>query len=214
MRRITDREQVEAALRRSGCAELLAEFADELFLLVYEAGEFPSSPLDDRGLFQVVVEGRVEIYCIRDDGTVQSVTASAGEEFILGDIELFRENPESIYAEAVSEVTCLALLVDPVRERLMSSNTFLRGIASSLAGKMAQMTAFEFSSDSLRERVLTYLRYKCPDGVLRGVEQGAFHLRCSARQLQRVLNQLRDEGEVERVGKGTWRLAERGERRE
>ena len=59
---------------------------------------------------------------------------------------------------------------------------------------------------SLKQRVLTYMKYKCGNGELRGLQQAAFHLNCSARQLQRILNQYEAEGKVEKIGKGAYRL--------
>ena len=50
------------------------------------------------------------------------------------------------------------------------------------------------------------MRYKCPEETLSGLERETFRLHCSARQLQRVLNQLAAEGRVEKTGKGRYRL--------
>ena len=61
---------------------------------------------------------------------------------------------------------------------------------------------------SLTERVMSYMKYKCDYGVLKGIEQAAFHLHCSARQLQRVLNQSESAGLVKKIGKGTYKLCE------
>ena len=59
---------------------------------------------------------------------------------------------------------------------------------------------------SLTERVMSYMKYKCEDGTLKGIERAAFHLHCSARQLQRILNEREAAGAVKRLGKGTYRL--------
>ncbi len=50
------------------------------------------------------------------------------------------------------------------------------------------------------------MKYKCEDGTLKGIERAAFHLHCSARQLQRILNEREAAGAVKRLGKGTYRL--------
>ncbi len=49
---------------------------------------------------------------------------------------------------------------------------------------------------SLTERVMSYMKYKCDNETLKGIEQAAFHLHCSARQLQRILNQSEAAGLV------------------
>ena len=55
-------------------------------------------------------------------------------------------------------------------------------------------------------RVLSYMKYKCDDETLKGIEQAAFHLHCSARQLQRIINQSEINGFVKKIGKGTYKL--------
>ncbi len=70
------------------------------------------------------------------------------------------------------------------------------------------MAAFDAAPASLTERVLSYMKYKCDDETLKGIEEAAFHLHCSARQLQRILNQGEAAGVVKKLGKGTYRLTE------
>ena len=50
------------------------------------------------------------------------------------------------------------------------------------------------------------MKYKCNDETLKGIEQASFHLHCSARQLQRILNQSETAGLVKKLGKGTYKL--------
>ena len=71
---------------------------------------------------------------------------------------------------------------------------------------MATITALDAAPGSLSQRVLFYMRHKCPSGMLKGLEREAFHLHCSARQLQRILNQLEQQGKVVKTGKGAYRL--------
>lgn len=59
---------------------------------------------------------------------------------------------------------------------------------------------------SLTERVMSYMKYKCDNETLKGIEQAAFHLHYSARQLQRTLNQSEAAGLVKKLGKGTYKL--------
>ena len=83
---------------------------------------------------------------------------------------------------------------------------FLELICKSLSAKMGAMMTMEAAPASLTERVLSYMKYKCADQTLKGIEQAAFHLHCSARQLQRILNQSEAAGFVEKAGKGTYKL--------
>lgn len=45
-----------------------------------------------------------------------------------------------------------------------------------------------------------------PGGILKGSEREAFHLHCSTRQLQRILNQFEQQGKVVKMGKSAYRL--------
>ena len=45
----------------------------------------------------------------------------------------------------------------------------------------------------------SYMKYKCNDETLKGIERAAFHLHCSARQLQRILNQIEAAGLVKKL---------------
>ncbi len=89
---------------------------------------------------------------------------------------------------------------------MLSNNKFLELICSSLASKIGAITAIDVAPASLTERVMSYMKYKCCDETLKGIEQAAFHLHCSARQLQRILNQGVAAGSVIKLGKGTYKL--------
>ena len=205
MKGIHDPAAVEACLRACRFGKVLEAQRTELFLLEYEKGELVTAPHFEERLFQVVVHGSLVISFIRDDGARYSL--SSGEaDYILGDMDLFLPSAGSIYTEAAEPLLCLALSLDQNREALLESNSFLRLICGSLTAKMAAITALDAAPGSLTDRVLSYMRFKCQGGVLRGLEREAFHLHCSARQLQRIVNQLAAEGKVVRIGKGAYRL--------
>lgn len=71
---------------------------------------------------------------------------------------------------------------------------------------MESVTTLDAAPASLRQRVLVYMKYKCK-GELKGLQQAAFHLNCSTRQLQRILNQHEADGIVVKTGKGAYKLA-------
>ncbi len=60
--------------------------------------------------------------------------------------------------------------------------------------------------DRLRERLYACMVYKCEGRRLKGVEKAAFHLHCSPRQLQRILNDLVRDGVARKTGKGAYEL--------
>lgn len=206
MEKIYDPRSVASWLEKSQYRLILAEWKSQLLLLSYEKGELVTSPMPEERWFQVVVQGSLNIYFIRDDGGCYSLSTGK-TDYILGDMDLFHSNMSSIYTEAAEPLLCLALSIDRNRQALLADNLFLQMVCRSLTGKMAAITALDAAPGSLSERVLFYMRYKCPGGVLKGLEREAFHLHCSARQLQRILNQLEQKGKVIKAGKGTYCLA-------
>ena len=205
MKKIFERQAVESALQLSPYRHILEEFLPELFLISYGKAELVTSPFPEEKLFQVVVHGSLNIYFIRDDGASYSLSSGKAGN-ILGDMEFFRPETKSIYTEAAEDSLFLAISIDKNRDMLMASNGFLQLLCSSLSRKLELITAMDAAPASLSDRLISYMKYRCPQGTLKGLEREAFHLHCSARQLQRILNRLEQEGQVEKLGKGCYRL--------
>ena len=209
MKRIYDKAKISAAISNSRYREVLEALDGKLsggfFLIEYETGEFVCAPDANNELFQIVVSGLVSIYFIRNDGSSYSL-ASSESDVIIGVSELFDIENAGVFAEANGKVTCLCFLMNENREKLLDNNLFLRMIAKSSSIILDVVTKKEAVPTSLKERLLAYMHYKCPDKILRGVEKVAFQLHCSPRQLQRVLNELTDCGGTEKIGKGAYRL--------
>lgn len=205
MRKSYDQALIEACLRQTKYEAAMRSLQKNLFVVQYQKGEFATSPLQSENLFQIVVQGSLNIYFIRDDGSVHSLS-NGGENYLLGEMEVFSPQINNVYAEAVEDLTCLAVSIEKNREELLGNCLFLQLICESLTEKMQSITTIDAAPVSLKQRVLTYMKYKCGNGELRGLQQAAFHLNCSARQLQRILNQYEAEGKVEKIGKGAYRL--------
>lgn len=205
MKKIYDKEKIAACLSHSRYYEVLASLNVDFYLIKYEKGELVCSPFQRELLFQIVEQGSIDIYFIRDDGTRYSLSKGAADYF-LGDMDIFYPKSNNIYAEAAESLTCISFSIEQNKEILLSNAKFLELICVSLASKIGTMTTMDAAPASLTERVLSYMKYKCSSETLKGVEQAAFHLHCSARQLQRILNQCETAGLVEKLGKGTYRL--------
>lgn len=205
MERIYEKEIIESCIAKSKYHAVLRPLGLDYYLTKYEKGELVSSPFQNETLFQIVEQGSINIYFIRGDGTRYSLS-NGTTDYFLGDMELFYPKSSNIYAEAAESLSCISFSIEKHRELLLSNNGFLKLICKSLSAKLRTMAAMDAAPATLAERAMSYMKYKCRDGTLKGVEQAAFHLHCSARQLQRILNQLEDNGEVEKLGKGTYRL--------
>lgn len=209
MKKIYDAKSIDYYLKKTGYEAVLKDLKKKIFLIRYEKGEFVTAPFLKEQWFQIVVLGTLNIYFIRDNGERYSL--STGKKgYILGEMELFSKNSWNIYTEAAEPLLCLALSVSENREELLDNSGFLQIICKSLSEKLASLTALDAAPCSLQQRVLSYMKYKCERGILKGIEKEAFHLHCSSRQLQRVLNELEREGKVEKIGKGTYILRDKG----
>lgn len=205
MERIYDKKRIAAYIAKSKYHAVLDSLDVEFYLIKYEKGEFVSSPFQKECLFQIVEQGSINIYFIRDDGTRYSLSNGTADYF-LGDMDIFYPKSSNIYAEAAENLTCISFSIEKYRKILLSSNKFLQLMCNSLSAKIGAMTTMDVAPASLRERVISYMKYKCDDETLKGIERAAFHLHCSARQLQRILNQSEAAGLVEKLGKGTYKL--------
>ena len=99
-----------------------------------------------------------------------------------------------------------AIAVDGNKEKLLQNSGLLYILAKSLAEKLASVTMQNAAPASLNERVYAYMFYKCENKILKGVENAAFHLHCSPRQLQWILNTFVENGIARKVGKGAYEL--------
>ncbi len=207
MEKIYEKKKITDCIANSKYHEALHSLDAEYYLIKYEKGEFVSSPFQEENLFQIVEQGSIDIYVIREDGTRYSLSNETVDYF-LGDMDIFYPKNNNVYAQAAENLTCISFSIDQHKELLLSNNKFLALICNSLSAKMGAMTVMEATPASLTERVMSYMKYKCYDETLKGIEQAAFHLHCSARQLQRIMNQSEAAGLVKKLGKGTYKLTQ------
>lgn len=208
MERIYDKKKIASCIAKSRYHDVLNTLNVNFYLIKYQKGELVSSPFQNEFLFQIVEQGSITIYFIRDDGTRYSLS-NGTTDYFLGDMDLFYEKSNNIYAEAAESLTCISFPIEKNREILLSNNGFLRLICSSLSAKIGAMATIDAAPASLMDRVISYMKYKCAEETLKGIEQAAFHLHCSARQLQRILNQSETSGLVRKLGKGTYQLIQK-----
>ena len=113
---------------------------------------------------------------------------------------------EVVFAEVTQKLTCIAFSKGRYRDVLLKDSEFLFILAKSLTNIIDKITMQNASLPSLQERAYSYMLYKCEDQRLKGVEKAAFHLHCSPRQLQRILNSFVKNGTARKIGKGTYEL--------
>ncbi|WP_205839029.1 Crp/Fnr family transcriptional regulator [Bilifractor porci] len=172
---------------------------------VYQKGEYLCQPCEEEKYLQIIVDGQVSIYHIRDDGTKYSLT-QGGAVFLLGDMEFYQSSPVLFFAEALTETVSIAIPLTQYREILKNDVRFLNFLVGVLSQKMFAITSSIAMNTSLTDRVLNHMKYHCENGLLYGLEKNAFQLRCSSRQLQRVMTNLEQQGIVKKCGKGKYIL--------
>lgn len=205
MKKIYDKSRIREAISENKYKDLLESLETELFLMEYEPGELICAPWLDDSLFQIVLSGELSIYFIRNDGTRYSLAAGQ-DGYVLGEMDLFLIKNSNIYARVTKKLTSIAFITKYHKEKLFQNSRFLYLVGESMAQKMAAMTSLDAAPSSLQERVLSYMEFQCEGGKLKGIEKTAFRLHCSARQLQRILNEYEKNGLVVKTGKGAYQL--------
>lgn len=114
MKKKYDKQVIADYLKKTKYESALHDLQEYLFLTQYEKGEFVVSPFQEETLFQVVVHVSINIYFIRDDGTLYSLSIGQ-ENYLLGDMELYSSHKNNIYAEATSDLICIALSIEKNR---------------------------------------------------------------------------------------------------
>lgn len=204
MKRIQNPELLQTYMERCRIPSLFSSPLPKFELVSYDTGEILSYLRDSTSLLQFLVEGSVQIYALRADGS-RYLLCQTGEFSVLGDLEFCGENP-LFFVETASPVLCLELSLQSCREQLLSDSTFLLFLLRSVAHKLALVSRAEASCTTLEEKLLHYLKYETENHSFQGVELLSQHLHCSRRQLQRLLKKLTDEHVLEKTKKGGYRL--------
>ncbi len=123
MKRFYDKGLIETCLKRTKFEPVMSGLRKHLFAVQYEKGEFVTMPLQKEHLFQIIIQGSVNIYFIRDDGSVYSL-AKGQKNDLLGEMKIFQRQPGNVYAEASDHVICLALSIESSRDALLENCPF------------------------------------------------------------------------------------------
>lgn len=174
-------------------------------LYQYERGEILNYNRDFSNHLQFLVSGAVQIYSIRGDGSRYPLCL-LNDFTLLGDMEFCGETSLPFLVEATKKVMCIELPLYDFKNILLNDNTFLRFLLRSVGHKLALFSKSEASFSNLEEKLLHFLKYDCPDHQFQGVEATVIQLRCSRRQLQRLLKSLTERQIIEKKGKGIYRL--------
>lgn len=171
----------------------------------YEKGEYITVPYRPLKELLFLIEGTVRIYGLRSDGSISPVNQHEAP-ILLGDIEFSSRGTPLFFTEAVTNVSCVCVDIDQYYEQLQNDVRFLHTLLRSYEEKLQLFAFVDAQAASIEERVLLYMQNYCPEQELHGIEAAVLQLRCSRRQLQRVLHKLCENGSVQKLGKGRYRL--------
>ncbi len=177
----------------------------DFHLVRFQKGELLTAPFKPMTEFLFLAAGRVNIYGLREDGSMFSVYL-VDRGTLLGDVEFVQRAALPFYAEAMEDTLCVSLSMEKHRERLKRDVRFLNYLLRSMADKFHLFISMGDSAQPVEEKLLTFLRDIQPDHTLHSINAGVIQLHCSRSQLQRVVRKLCAEKRLQKVGKGRYRL--------
>jgi len=205
MQEIRNPQKRETYLEKFHIRELFDTRDLPFRLYCYEVGEMMNILRPTREYLKFVVEGSFDLYAIREDGVRHLVRCCEGFTF-LGDLEFCGKDAGMRYQEVTRTVYTIELPLEALRPTLQQDVRFLNFLLDTVSTKLAGTSMDLVGFSDLRERLLYYIRYECPDQTLTNVGQTAFRLNYSLRQTQRVLQELTRDGVLTRKGKGHYTL--------
>ncbi len=207
MKIINDRELLENYIDKFKIRQYFDTKELDFKLIEYKKGSFLTRPVEHMRYMLFVVSGSIKIQNFEENGIVRIVSKSNKYEF-LGDFEFATGEKPQFYTEAMSDVVCVGLEFSKYNDILHSDVRFLNYIVKKLGNSFRNDTTVEYSSLSADKKLIYYLLHVEPNHEIDGVEQTVSRVKCSRRQLQRVIAAMCEDGILIKTGKGKYRLTE------
>lgn len=207
MQEIQDKKLLQRYLEKYGIPQFFDTPNLPFRLYCYEPGEMMNILRPTREYLRFVVEGSFDLYAVRADGTRHMVYHSEGFCF-LGDLEFCGKHAGLRYQEVTRRIYAVELPLKPLLPQLRQDVRFLNYLLDVMSTKFARTSLDLGAFSDLREALLYFIRYQCPDQTITNVGETAFRLNYSLRQTQRVLRELTQQGILQRVGKGKYIFVE------
>ncbi len=174
-------------------------------LCKYKKGELLSAPHMHQKYILFIVSGIAQVYGIRLDGRKVPVTLTKKGD-VIGDMEFCNSRNSNLFSEAIKDILCVGISISDHREVLEQDVRFLKFLLSTVSSKVYMTNVSESPIISVKEKLIHYMEHECENQILVGVEHATMRLQCSRRQMQRVLSELCEQGNIEKIGKGRYRL--------
>jgi len=209
MKKIDDHKRLHGYITLHHMNDLFSMPDVPFELYALDKGEFINHVLDPNEHMNFLVDGKIRIYNLRDDNSLYQISRWNGF-MCLSDMEFVRMTHKEYMVECQSPCEVVSIPLNRIRGLLENDPVFLRFLLLSLGKKLASMSESLAETGDLRSRVLYAMTYEM-NGTLSGVGHAAEGLKCSRRQLQRLLKELCDEGIIVKIKKGTYALTEKGQ---
>lgn len=203
MEYIRNKTALERALETAGIPAYFETEGLNFRLVSFEKGELLSSPVRPLRDLLFVLEGTVQVYLLREDGSSILISRGLGQT-VLGTVEFARRGLPALFTEATSDLLCVALPLEENRAALEADRVFLRFVLARLTDMVLSYTLIGQPQQTVEEKLMVFLRYIKPDHTLHGMAEGIAQLHCSRRQLQRAVRGLCGRGKLERSGRGIY----------
>lgn len=201
-----DPKLLEKYMKKYGIREMFSTPDLPFRLYRYEVGEMMNVAHPQDQYLKFVVAGRIAVEKLKSDGTTERLFEEKAFAFF-GEAEICGHSFSDHSHEVVETTYCIELPLEPLRKVLWNDLKFMQYLVHRMSDSIYQATyIMEELTDDVQARLLRYLNTECPDRTFSGMELTAKRLRCSRRQLQRIVSQLVEEGVLYKTGWGSYAL--------
>jgi len=160
--------------------------------------------------FFYIVSGRIQVFYLMENSWIQTVRFYSGGD-IMGDLELFQPDSYSCFVQALSEVTCLAVPMERLREYLNSRPDLLWRMGRSVALKLqesgvvqavrmryplkSRLAYYLVTLEDLKGKSDRHIREMRADSLT----ELSHLMGCSYRHLTRTLREMEESGLIRRI---------------
>ena len=174
----------------------------------YEVGEMMNVAHPQEKYLKFIVEGRLGVDTVDGEGNLHRIIEDKAFVYY-GEVEILGYSFNNHFHEVLDTVYTVELPWEPLREVLWNDLKFMQFLVTHMSKSIYNATNdIEGFNDDVQSRLLHYIKTECPDGTFSGMELTAKRLRCSRRQLQRIVSELVEEGKLVKTGWGAYGIAE------
>ena len=175
----------------------------------YEVGEMMNILHPQEQYLKFIVDGRLGVDTIDSDGNLQRIVEEKAFVYF-GEVEILGRSFSNHFHEVLETVYSIELPWEPLRETLWNDLKFLQFLVKHMSRTIYVATnSMEEATEDVQRKLLRYIRTECENNTFSGMETTAKRLRCSRRQLQRIVCKLVDEGTLVKSGWGTYSIKHR-----